>query len=126
MFTAAVPGNQFRHLALLYHGHGEYLSVLRAFIQACAARGDVVFVAVPRRKALLVRQELGDDPAPATLADMAELGRNPARIIPAVLLRQPAPWPARLLYRGADLARPHSRGDRRSNQARGAHQPGLP
>ena len=99
MFTAAVPGNQFRHLALLYHGHGEYLSVLRAFIQACAARGDVVFVAVPRRKALLVRQELGDDPAPATLADMAELGRNPARIIPAVLLRQPAPWPERLLYR---------------------------
>ncbi len=85
MVTAAVPGNQFRHLALLYHGHGEYLSVLRTFIQACAARGDAVFVAVPRRKAQLVRQELGDDPAPATLVDMAELGRNPARIIPAVL-----------------------------------------
>ena len=85
MVTAAVPGNQFRHLALLYHGRGEYLSALRAFIQACAARGDAVFVAVPRRKAQLVRQELGDDPAHMTLADMAELGRNPARIIPAVL-----------------------------------------
>jgi hypothetical protein len=85
MVTAAIPGNQFRHLALLYHGHGEYLSVLRTFIQACAARGDAVFVAVPRRKALLVRQELGDASAYMTLADMAELGRNPARIIPAVL-----------------------------------------
>jgi anti-sigma regulatory factor (Ser/Thr protein kinase) len=85
MVTAAVPGSQFRHLALLYHGHGEYLSVLRSFIQACTARGDAVFVAVPRRKARLVRRELGDDPTPATLADMAELGRNPARIIPAVL-----------------------------------------
>jgi hypothetical protein len=87
MVTAAVPGSQFRHLALLYHGHAEYLSVLRAFIQACAARGDAVFVAVPRRKALLVRRELGDWATPAymTLADMAELGRNPARIIPAVL-----------------------------------------
>jgi anti-sigma regulatory factor (Ser/Thr protein kinase) len=85
MVTAAVPGNQFRHLALLYHGLDEYLSVLRAFIQACAARGDAVFVAVPRRKALLVRRELGDASAHMTLADMAELGRNPARIIPAVL-----------------------------------------
>jgi hypothetical protein len=85
MVTAAVPGNQFRHLALLYHGRGEYLSALRAFVQACAARGDAVFVAVPRRKAQLVRQELGDAPAHVTLADMAELGRNPARIIPAVL-----------------------------------------
>ena len=85
MVTAAVPGNQFRHLALLYHGRSEYLSALRAFVQPCAARGDAVFVAVPRRKAQLVRQELGDDPAHMTLADMAELGRNPARIIPAVL-----------------------------------------
>ena len=84
MVTAAVPGNQFRHLALLYHGRGEYLSALRAFVQAYAARGDAVFVAVPRRKAQLVRQELGDDPAHMTLADMAELGRNPARIIPAL------------------------------------------
>ncbi len=62
-----------------------YLSAVRAFVQACAARGDAVFVAVPERKAQLVRQELGADSAHMTLADMAELGRNPARIIPAVL-----------------------------------------
>ena len=85
MVTATVPREQFRHLALLYHGLGEYLSGLRSFVQACAARGDAVFVAVPRRKAQLVRQELGADSAHLTLADMAELGRNPARIIPAVL-----------------------------------------
>ena len=85
MVAAAVPGSQFRHLALLYHGRGEYLSALRSFVQARAARGDAVFVAVPRRKVQLVRQELGDDSAHMTLADMAELGRNPARIIPAVL-----------------------------------------
>ncbi len=83
--TAAVPRDRFRHLALLYRGYGEYLSAVRTFIQACAARGDAVFIAVPERKAQLVRQELGDDSAHMTLADMAELGRNPARIIPAVL-----------------------------------------
>ena len=32
-----------------------------------------------------MRRELGDDSAQVTLVDMAELGRNPARIIPAVL-----------------------------------------
>jgi anti-sigma regulatory factor (Ser/Thr protein kinase) len=82
--TAALPRDHFRHLALLYRGSGEYLSALRAFVQACAARGDAVFVALPKRKAQLVRQELSDV-AHMTLTDMAELGRNPARIIPAVL-----------------------------------------
>ena len=32
-----------------------------------------------------MRRELGDDSAQVTMVDMAELGRNPARIIPAVL-----------------------------------------
>ena len=83
--TVTVPRERSRHQALLYRGHSEYLSAVRAFVQACAARGDAVFVAVPERKAQLVRQELGADSAHMTLADMADLGRNPARIIPAVL-----------------------------------------
>jgi anti-sigma regulatory factor (Ser/Thr protein kinase) len=85
MVAAAIPRSQFRHVALLYRGRGEYVSALRAFGRARAARGDAVFVAVPKPKAQLVRQELGDDSAHMTIADMTELGRNPARIIPAVL-----------------------------------------
>jgi anti-sigma regulatory factor (Ser/Thr protein kinase) len=85
MAVTAASGGQFRHLASFYRGRGEYLSVLRAFIQASAARGDAVFVAVPEHNAQLVRRELGDDSAQVTLVDMAELGRNPARIIPALL-----------------------------------------
>jgi anti-sigma regulatory factor (Ser/Thr protein kinase) len=84
--TATVASNgRFGHLALFYHGRGEYLAALCAFIQASRARGEAVLVAVPGRKAQLVRQELGEDSAQVTLVDMAELGRNPARIIPAVL-----------------------------------------
>jgi anti-sigma regulatory factor (Ser/Thr protein kinase) len=82
--TAASKG-RFRHLALFYHGRGEYLAALCAFIQARRARGEAVLVAVPERKTQLMRQELGEDSAQVTLVDMAELGRNPARIIPAVL-----------------------------------------
>jgi hypothetical protein len=82
--TAASVG-RFRHLALLYHGRGEYVAVLVGFIQASLAREDAVFVAVPESKAQLLRQELGEDSARLFMVDMAELGRNPARIIPAVM-----------------------------------------
>jgi anti-sigma regulatory factor (Ser/Thr protein kinase) len=84
MAAAAAANGRFRHLALFYHGRGEHLAALCAFIQAGRARGEAVFVAVPERKAELMRRELGEDSAQVTLVDMAELGRNPARIIPAV------------------------------------------
>ncbi len=84
MAATAAANGRFRHLALFYHGRGEYVAALCAFIRAARACGDSVFVAVPERKAQLVRQELGADSAQMMLVDMAELGRNPARIIPAV------------------------------------------
>ncbi len=85
MAVASAAGGRLRHLAFFYHSRGEYLSALRGFIRASRARGEAVLVAVPRRKAQLLRPELDDDSAHVSLVDMAELGRNPARIIPAVL-----------------------------------------
>ena len=85
MAVTAAGNGRFRHRALFYRGRGEYLSALGGFIRASRARGEAIFVAVPKDKAQLVRRELGDDSAQVTLVDMAELGRNPARIIPAVL-----------------------------------------
>ena len=85
MADAAARHDGFRHLALFYRGSGEYLPALCGFIQSSRARGGPVLVAVPQRKAQLVRRELGDDSAQVTLIDMTELGRNPARIIPAFL-----------------------------------------
>jgi anti-sigma regulatory factor (Ser/Thr protein kinase) len=83
--VAAVSGDGFGHRALFYRDSGEYLSALRSSVQASRARAEAVLVAVPQHKAQLVRRELGDDSAHVTLLDMAELGRNPARIIPAFL-----------------------------------------
>jgi anti-sigma regulatory factor (Ser/Thr protein kinase) len=82
----ATSGAQLQHLAFLYHGRREYLSALYRLIEASRTRGEEVFVAVPQRNAeLLVRQGLDDDLAHVTVVDMAELGRNPARIIPALM-----------------------------------------
>ena len=85
MVVTAVPAPQFRHLALFYRGRDEYLTALGDFIRASRARGHAVFAAVPGRQAEQLRRRLGDDSAQVAVTDMAELGRNPARIIPEVL-----------------------------------------
>jgi anti-sigma regulatory factor (Ser/Thr protein kinase) len=85
MAVAAFSGDNFRHLAFFYRGRDEYLAGLRSFIQASRERGAAVLAAVPLRQAQLTPQEVGADSAQVTLVDMAELGRNPARIIPALL-----------------------------------------
>jgi anti-sigma regulatory factor (Ser/Thr protein kinase) len=85
MAVDVVSGDGFGHLALFYRGRGEYLSALRGFLRASRVRGEAVLVAVPQRRAQLVRRELDGDLAQVALVDMAELGRNPARIIPALL-----------------------------------------
>jgi MEDS: MEthanogen/methylotroph, DcmR Sensory domain len=61
MAVTAASRGRFRHLALFYHGRGEYVAALCGFIQAGRTRGDAVLVALPEHKAGLVRRELGDD-----------------------------------------------------------------
>ena len=71
------------HNALLYSTVDDYVKVIAAFVGAGVAADEPVLVAVPRPKAELLRQVVaGKDRV--TFLDMCELGRNPARIIPAV------------------------------------------
>jgi anti-sigma regulatory factor (Ser/Thr protein kinase) len=85
MAVSPTASDQLRHLALFYRGRDEYLVVLCDLIRASRARGDAVFVALPERQAEQVYRDLGDGSGQVALVDMAELGRNPARIIPEVL-----------------------------------------
>jgi anti-sigma regulatory factor (Ser/Thr protein kinase) len=74
-----------RHVALFYQGPRQYLPALSSVVAAARKRGDALFIAVPAHKVPLVRGMLGAGSANVTMADMTELGRNPARIIPALL-----------------------------------------
>jgi anti-sigma regulatory factor (Ser/Thr protein kinase) len=69
------------HLALFYDGDDEYLEGVSRFIEPALQAGDPVVAALPPARAALVRAELAVD---MEILDMCELGRNPARIIPAV------------------------------------------
>lgn len=82
--TAAVS-RTFRHLAVLYRGEPGYALSLRGFIRDSLTRDEALLVTVPGRNADLLRADLGAGASRVTWMDMTTLGRNPARIIPAVL-----------------------------------------
>jgi anti-sigma regulatory factor (Ser/Thr protein kinase) len=71
------------HLALFYSGPDEYVDGVMRFVAPALEAGGPVAIAVPRPKAELLRDRI-DGHLGIELLDMVELGRNPARIIPAV------------------------------------------
>jgi anti-sigma regulatory factor (Ser/Thr protein kinase) len=76
------PG-RFQHETLLYAGAQEFLAGTLRFIEGGLERQEPVFVAVAPERLRLLRGALGAGAARVQFLDMHELGRNPARIIPA-------------------------------------------
>jgi anti-sigma regulatory factor (Ser/Thr protein kinase) len=81
--TAHSPHSDFRHAALFYAGDEAYVDGLVPFIRDGLEAEEPVLVMVPGSQADLLREGLGSDAAHVHFADMAEVGANPARIIPA-------------------------------------------
>lgn len=79
-----IPDDDFCHAALLFRSQEHYLAEVTGFVHAALARAEPVLVAVPGFRAGPLRRALGAAAQQVVFADMAELGRNPARIIPAV------------------------------------------
>ena len=73
------------HRALFYRDSDEYVGGILDFIRPGLERNEPVAIAVPAPKLTLLRAELGPRADAIELLDMFELGRNPGRIIPAVL-----------------------------------------
>ncbi|HVB45142.1 MAG TPA: sensor histidine kinase [Streptosporangiaceae bacterium] len=85
----ALPGGQpadppLRHVGLFYRGTEEYLATVARFLLDGLAAAEYTFVAIAADKAAALRRVLGGHCARITFADITELGRNPARIIPAI------------------------------------------
>jgi anti-sigma regulatory factor (Ser/Thr protein kinase) len=75
----------FVHEALHYGDLDEYFAATTSFVREGLARGEPVLVAVPEPRLSLLGVELGADGATVRFRDMADVGRNPNRIIPWVL-----------------------------------------
>jgi anti-sigma regulatory factor (Ser/Thr protein kinase) len=72
------------HAALFYRSQPECVAAIVAFVQAGLAAGEPTLVAVPGTKASVICDQLPAVPGEVVFTDMAELGRNPARITPEV------------------------------------------
>jgi anti-sigma regulatory factor (Ser/Thr protein kinase) len=72
------------HEALFYGDGDEYVDGVLEFIVPGLEANEAVAIAVPSPNAALLRRRLNGDASRIEFLDMFELGRNPARIIPAV------------------------------------------
>src|SRR6266498_3212353 len=79
-FAETFP-DSFRHEALFYSGTGEFVERTSAFIRDGIDSGEPVLALVVGPKIDLLRRELSSDADRVFWADMAEVGRNPGRII---------------------------------------------
>jgi anti-sigma regulatory factor (Ser/Thr protein kinase) len=73
----------FRHEALLYAGMDQFVARTVPFIKGAIEADEPILVVVSRPKIELLRTAVGRDADRVQFCDMAEVGANPARIIPA-------------------------------------------
>jgi anti-sigma regulatory factor (Ser/Thr protein kinase) len=98
--TVTVAGQKpeadpFVHEGLFYRDADEYLAGMVPFIRTGLAGGEPVLVAVPPENLALIQSAMGSDAERVRFRDMTVAGRNPARIIPTVLLAFVAEHPGR-------------------------------
>jgi anti-sigma regulatory factor (Ser/Thr protein kinase) len=74
---------EFSHEALFYAGQDEFLEGCAEFIREGVEAGEPTLVVVSAEKIERLRSMLGEDAGHVLFSDMAEVGANPARIIPA-------------------------------------------
>jgi anti-sigma regulatory factor (Ser/Thr protein kinase) len=79
---AVATGREFSHEALFYAGQDEFLEGCADFIREGVEADEPTLVVVTADKIERLRSELGDDGGEVHFADMADVGANPARIIP--------------------------------------------
>ncbi|HEV3102307.1 MAG TPA: sensor histidine kinase [Candidatus Dormibacteraeota bacterium] len=72
----------YRHDALLYAGTDEFVDRTARFVRGGVSAGEPVMVATSAQKIERLRCELGQEAQHVVFADMAQVGANPARIIP--------------------------------------------
>lgn len=94
--SATQPGHAgLVHEALFYRDAQDYATGVARFLRAGLELAEPALVAVPGSHLDALRSALGPDRAHVQFVDMAEVGRNPGRIIPAVLYAFTQTHPAR-------------------------------
>ena len=78
-----VSGAAFQHEVAFYEGSGGLVSVVLPFVHAAVDRGEPTVVALAGERLTRVRDAVGERADAVEWVDMADIGRNPACLIPA-------------------------------------------
>jgi anti-sigma regulatory factor (Ser/Thr protein kinase) len=78
-------GGTLVHAALLYRSREQLLVTLEEFVRDAGDAGEPCLVAMPRPQLEELADALHETGADLRLEDMAEVGRNPARLMPMML-----------------------------------------
>jgi anti-sigma regulatory factor (Ser/Thr protein kinase) len=70
------------HAALFYRDRAQYRAQILRFAREGLAAGEAVLIALPGEQAGEIRAGLSSEPGELMCVDVADVGRNPARIIP--------------------------------------------
>lgn len=81
--TPGETAASFRHEALLYTGAEQFVAGAESFVRGALDADEPILVAVIEPRASMLRDALGADADRVQFLDMENVGRNPARIIPA-------------------------------------------
>jgi anti-sigma regulatory factor (Ser/Thr protein kinase) len=79
----ALVEDSFGHEALFYSGEEGFLDGTLPFVTAALQAEEPVLVAVRDERSSALERALGSDAGLVRFVDMCQLGRNPARVIPA-------------------------------------------
>ena len=82
--TSALPVDTVQHEALFYRTAQEFVAGTARFVRTGLDTGDPVLVAVPGGAKIEALRSAAAGAGSVQFADMTEVGRNPARIIPFV------------------------------------------
>lgn len=75
--------HDYRHEALFYDSPDAFMAGVLPFVRAAVRAQEPILVVLSAAKIDRLREELGAAAEPVLFADIAEVGTNPARIIPA-------------------------------------------
>jgi anti-sigma regulatory factor (Ser/Thr protein kinase) len=81
--TRQKPHGAYQHEAFVYRGDEDFLASTVPFVLDAVSLGQPVLVAVTLSRLVQLEAAVGADAPGVRYVDMAELGANPARIIPA-------------------------------------------
>jgi anti-sigma regulatory factor (Ser/Thr protein kinase) len=81
--SGSALGQRFHHQAVFYSGLADLVDFVVPFVRDGLDAGEQVLVAQPSDRLDAVRRALGPDAGAVRFLDLAVVGRNPARIIPA-------------------------------------------